>query len=308
METSRFDTLVRSLTRAGTRRRLVCLLTALPLTGGLSALVDGLEEAVAAHPVERIQKRRDHHRKRARRRQDRRHEKRTRDNGSGGNNKKNNGGGNLRASDCLPPLDTNNQPTDLQQAINTASPFANLVLCAGDFEAAGLSFTRNVTLIGAGSSPGTNNFTSLNGSNAAGVLGVFSGNVFISNLVVSGANGNVPAIGLAGGSLTLANVAVLGNKAGGIVNEGGTLHLTQGTQVQGNGSNAQGGGILHHGGTTTVDSGCSIEGNTAADGGGIFDDTPANANDVQLGDTLIVSGNHPNNCAPAGAVQNCLET
>jgi hypothetical protein len=88
------------------------------------------------------------------------------------------------------------------------------------------------------------------------------------------------------------------------VNLGGTLHLTQGTQVNGNGSDAEGGGILHRGGSTTVDSGCQIQGNTATDGGGIFDAT-ATAGDVQSGDALIVHGNTPNNCGPAGAVQNC---
>jgi hypothetical protein len=62
--------------------------------------------------------------------------------------------------------------------------------------------------------------------------------------------------------------------------------------------------ILHRGGTTTVESGCTIQGNTATDGGGIFDAT-ATAGDVQLGDSLIVSDNKPNNCSPAGAVQNC---
>ncbi len=110
--------------------------------------------------------------------------------------------------------------------------------------------------------------------------------------------------GSRGGSLTLANVLVGGNFAGGIVNLGGTLRLTQGTKVLGNGSDAEGGGILHRGGTTIVESGCLIQGNTATDGGGIFDATAA-AGDVQLGDSFVVSDNKPNNCSPAGAVQNC---
>lgn len=308
MNSSTFDTLTRSIMTVSSRRRMLAqLVAALPTAGALTALLDG-PEASAAHPVERIQRRRAHHRKRARRRQDQQHDQQTSDNGGGNNgnggNNNGGGGGNLGDSDCLQPF-VNYQPTNLQQAINNANPFGNLVLCAGEFQAPGLSISKNLSLIGSGSSPDSQSRTVLIGASASGVLGISSGNVFISNLAISGANGDIPAIGIEAGSVTLAAVVVEGNTAGGIVNLGGTLRLTQGTQVLGNGSDAEGGGILHRGGTTIVETGCSIRGNRATDGGGIFDAT-ATAGDVQLEDTLIVTENTPNNCSPAGTVPNCL--
>ena len=68
MDPSAFDTLVRSFATADTRRRVLArLVAALPLAGTLAAREDG-PGANAAHPVARIQQRRDHHRTRARRR------------------------------------------------------------------------------------------------------------------------------------------------------------------------------------------------------------------------------------------------
>ena len=81
-----FDTLTRLVcgtSARSSRRGVLRLLPALPVAGVLTTFVARLGERTSAHPVERVQKRRDHHRKRARRRQDRRHEQRTRDNGSG---------------------------------------------------------------------------------------------------------------------------------------------------------------------------------------------------------------------------------
>jgi hypothetical protein len=312
MDEIAFDRIARELAGSTSRRRwLAAALTALPLGGMVVTL--GEHEVAAEHPNQRLGRRTQRrNRKQRNQRQQNNNQNNNGGGGGGGNNNNGGGGGGLGDSNCLPPFNnTTNQPTDLQQAINAASPFSNLVLCAGVFEAAGLQIKQDVSLIGAGSDPNSQSQTTLSGSptfgggtNTAGVLGVLSGNAFISNLQIVGANGNVPAIGIEGGSLTLANVFVGGNTAGGIVNLGGTLRLTQGTQVVGNGSDAEGGGILHRGGTTIVESGCLIQVNKATDGGGIFDAT-ATTGDVQLGDSLIVTGNTPNNCSPAGAVQNC---
>jgi hypothetical protein len=96
MEPATFDTLIRSLSSAGSRRRVLArMLGALPLAGALATLGDG-READAAHPAARIQKRRARRRTRARRRQDHQHELQTRDNGSGGNT----GGDQAKPSDC----------------------------------------------------------------------------------------------------------------------------------------------------------------------------------------------------------------
>jgi hypothetical protein len=296
-----FETFARSLASGGNRRRLFAALAALPLGSGLAVLTSGTVDAES--PRDHIKRRKDAQRRRRRNRKRQTHKN---------SNRNNKGGANPGGSDCIPAT-TNSQPTNLQQIINNASPFANIVLCAGAFLADGLQISKNVSLIGAGTTDqknttlfGSNPYVP-NGSNTNGVLAITSGNVFISNLVISGADGDVPAVGIAGGEVTLAGVVVGRNSAGGIVNEGGALRLTEGTQVIGNGSDAEGGGILHRGGTTTVASGCLIQGNTATDGGGIFDGTGV-ANDIQLADTFIVTGNTPNNCSPNGAVQNCIET
>lgn len=298
MDEGTFDRMVRSLAGYRTRRRLMAVLAALPM-GGLLNTSDW-DDAAAERPNQRLGRRTQQ-----RNRKQRNNNKKNRKN----KNNNNGGGGNVGDPTCLPARNANDQPTDLQQAINAASPFSNIVLCADIYLASNLSITKDVSLIGAGSDQNSQTRTMLTasdetGSGSSGVLGVVSGNAFISNLVIGGANGDVPAIGIEGGSLTLANVLVGDNSAGGIVNLGGTLRLTQGTRVVGNGSDAEGGGILHRGGTTIVESGCLIQDNTATDGGGIFDATGA-AGDVQLGDSLIVSFNKPNNCSPAGAVQNC---
>jgi hypothetical protein len=304
MDPRHFDSLVRACAGERTRRRLVAALAALPLAGGLAGLT--LERVEAESPRDRIRRRKDANRRR------RRNRKRQNNKNNNHGNKNNGGGGKLGDSKCVPPT-TNQQPTNLQQIINNASPFANIVLCAGEFAAAGLRITKDVSLIGAGITGQST--TSLfgadpfggGGTNTSGILGIVSGNVFISNLGIFGANGDVPAIGIEGGTVTLAGVMVANNSAGGIENLGGTLHLTQNTQVIGTGSDAEGGGIMHRGGTTTVASGCIIQNNTATDGGGIFDATGDPAS-IQLADTLIVNNNTPNNCSPEGTIQNCIES
>jgi hypothetical protein len=301
MDPRHFDSLVRACAGARTRRRLIAALAALPLAGGLAGLTPGGVEAES--PRDRFKRRQNANRRKRRNRK--------RHNNKNNNKKNNGGGGKLGAGKCVPPT-TNDQPTNLQQIINNASPFANIVLCAGEFVADGLRITKDVSLIGAGATGQTN--TALfganvdgGGTNTSGILGIVSGNVFISNLGIFGANGDVPAIGIEGGTVTLAGVIVGNNSAGGIVNLGGTLHLTQGTQVIDNGDDAEGGGILHRGGTTTVASGCLIQGNKATDGGGIYDDT-GGTGDIQLADTFIVANNTPNNCSPVDTIQNCIES
>jgi hypothetical protein len=187
----------------------VTLLAAVPVAGVLGVI--GAEEAGAERPHERLQRRtaQRNRKQRTRRRKNQNNQNKNTNNGGGGNNNGSGGRGNLGASDCLSP-----QSTDLQQAINAASPFANLVLCAGVFQAPGLRINQDLTLIGTSATDQTPG-TMLIGTNNSGVLGVVSGNVLISNLTISGANGDVPAIGLEGGSLTPAAVQVEGNSDGG---------------------------------------------------------------------------------------------
>lgn len=109
MDHTRFDSLVKSLATRGTRRRLLGRLAVLPVAGAVAALITGLDGSAAAHPGERVQKRRDHHRHRARRRQDQHHDQQTRDNGNDGNNGNNGNNGNVGNGPygpdyCLPTM------------------------------------------------------------------------------------------------------------------------------------------------------------------------------------------------------------
>ena len=144
MDARRFDDLSAQLAALTSRRRLLVVLAALPIGGWLRSTLEA-DAGVAAHPVERIQKRRDHHRRRARRRQDRQHEQQTRDNGSNGDNV---GVGDrcygpLRAAGCTQPaankpfqcpLYVNLRGLDLQGCDYNSTP-----LIRADFTSSNLS-------------------------------------------------------------------------------------------------------------------------------------------------------------------------
>ena len=79
MDAHQFDRLTAAFVGTRNRRRLLALLTTLPITAHLHALVG--EEAQAARPVRRVQGRQDEQREHARHRKEHRHEVKTRDNG-----------------------------------------------------------------------------------------------------------------------------------------------------------------------------------------------------------------------------------
>jgi hypothetical protein len=111
------------------------------------------------------------------------------------------------------------------------------------------------------------------------------------------------------GTLTLINSVVsknqsrrvqgIGGKGGGISNFG-TITITATSTITGNVADAEGGGIFNAG-TITFDGSGSVTRNTAADGGGIFN----SGGNVTL-NSSSVTGNTPNNCAPANAVPGCV--
>ena len=83
MDPRRFDSLVRTFAAAGTRRRVIAVLAALPIVGGLADLAP--DEVEAEKPRDRIKRRKDAHRRKRRNRK--------RQNNKNNNRKKNNGGG-----------------------------------------------------------------------------------------------------------------------------------------------------------------------------------------------------------------------
>ena len=82
--------------------------------------------------------------------------------------------------------------------------------------------------------------------------------------VTSGSVVSISGITIAGGNVPL------GNDGGGILNNGGTLTITDST-LSGNSAGNDGGGISNEGGTLTITS-STISGNTAQQGGAIFND------------------------------------
>ena len=135
------------------------------------------------------------------------------------------------------------------------------------------------------------NGASLDGNNAMRVL-VVSADAVLNLDAVTVTNGNTFDVGSGilnnGGTLTLTNSAVIGNTTsgdgGGIFNDGGTLTLTN-TNVDGNSSG--GGGISNNGGSVTLtDSTVSLN-NAALDGGGIVN----NGGTLTLTDSTVSLNN-----------------
>ncbi len=97
-----------------------------------------------------------------------------------------------------------------------------------------------------------------------------------------------------GGTLTLTNSTVSGNTAaggGGIANEGGTLTLNSST-VSGNTANGVGGGIYNSSGTLTLNN-STVNGNSATAGGGIY----RGGGTVTLKNTIVANSPTGGDCS-----------
>ncbi|MEU2428173.1 hypothetical protein ABZ611_01420 [Streptomyces sp. NPDC007861] len=108
------------------------------------------------------------------------------------------------------------------------------------------------------------------------------------------------------GTVTLSRSTVRHNIAvegGGIYNDGNTVALAD-SKVFRNGATQRGGGLFNNAGTTTLIR-SEVERNTAGaglgSGGGIFEQ----GGSVTLNKTKVRQ-NHPDNCAPAGTVPDCI--
>jgi hypothetical protein len=181
----------------------------------------------------------------------------------------------------------------IQSAVDAASSGDTIRVAAGTY-AEHVTINKDLTVNGAGAP-----LTVVDGTQTGRVFTINSGAVSLSGMTVS--NGHSPDVsnftgvsrGVDGGgifnqgTLTLTNVTVSGNQAGG---------GTDGS-ISTDGSGGHGGGILNHGTLTLTDS--AISGNHAGDGsadatggsgGGIYNDGTLNLTDSTVGGNRAGSG------------------
>jgi hypothetical protein len=329
MDARHFDALTRTLAETGTRRGLFGLLAGLPLIGGLLSRLDPIEADAQG-------------RRRRRRRKARHHPGDDKDQRNGqrkGRHKKphhgQDDGGNLGSGGpCLAA------GTDLQAAIDAASPGATLTLCAGAFDG-DVSIARDLTLMGAGAGVTVVQRSDADGGSlTGGIIAVDSGaSVTVQDLTIAKANGdrgwgiaNAGTLRLVGvevfppfggvtvsplqgsgiyneGTLTLAPGSSVVRHVGlsdgaGIYNSAGTVTLEADSEVSGNFALGKGGGIYNAAGTLVVKSGSRVRDNVSRGaGGGIFN----GGGTVTVEASSSVTDNGPNNCAPTDTIANCLE-
>lgn len=277
-----FDTLVHSLTTVGTRRRLLGVLAALPLGGIMAASTEAGE-----HPRDRLR----------RRTRQRNHKQRNRRRGNQGK-----GGGGGKQSSANPGVlkcdvcTSGCQFTDLPQAIDSPANLAVITLCPGVYTG-GVMINRSLTLQSNGQGlaaiSGDGQFPVVSISNVGSPVVT----VNFYGLAINGGTSGIsiegnPVLNLAGCEISH-NTNQVGN-GGGILNEGGTITLTD-CSVTNNEVAGIGGGIYTVSGNITL-SGTRVSGNTAGPdnlaGGGIYNVEAT----VTLRDGSTVSGNTPDDC------------
>ena len=102
MDGSHFDTLARSFAHSGTRRRLVCLLLALPL-GGVLAIAAEAGQVVAERPIDRLQRRTKQRNRKQRNNNQNNNNQNNNNNSNGGGSGGGNGGGGGGGRSPSPP-------------------------------------------------------------------------------------------------------------------------------------------------------------------------------------------------------------
>ena len=282
MDEIRFDSLTRSLTTAGSRRR--ALVATLGGTLGLLGWQGG--DDTAAHNPSKGCKKKSGKAKKKCLKQAKAHN-----------------ATHTVAAAPPPPNPCDVCPSGctfkkVQAAIDAENPQLSIVrVCPGTY-VGDLLITRSLTLIGAGDGDDPSTNTILQGSGTTSVVTVAGGSstTTIENVRVTGGAGAYVGGGILNNfsTLTVTNCTVTGNRVnlngGGIDNTSGTMTLN-GCTVTNNDAANNGGGIGNSG-TTTLN-GCTVSGNRATNAGGIF-----NFDGTVTLNTSVVSGNTPNNCNP----------
>lgn len=283
MDDSGFDQAARALGDAGTRRHLMRLMAALPVTGVLLAAAD---DTTAEKPRNRIEQR-TRQRKRKQRNRRRRRQKNTQSGGGGGHTPSPKPEGATPceiSSDCpgtslcddgfCHPCDVCPRGcayTNLHAAIESSAQLSTIRICPGTYDP--VVIERPLVLIGAGNGDDQSTSTILQGE--AGFSSVVTVNlddalVTLQSLLITGGNGTDGGGIYNVGDLLLSDVTVSGNTA------------------------TNGGGIYNLGSVSLA--GCTVTGNTATDGGGIY----SGGGPVILQSGTRVSGNTSDNCGGPG--------
>jgi hypothetical protein len=298
MDASRFDSLTRALSEAGSRRGLLVLIAGLPLVGGLAALLANDDDTEAKN---RRKKRKKPH-KRAKRRRKRQHNRRrckahARKKACSGKcgKVKNNCGKTITCGGCAAEQICDKgrcrdcdvlAGDDLAAAVTAAGDGDTLYVCPGTY-AGEITIANNITLVGAGQGTdgtivegGTFSFFVDGGTKAQPVtlrgLRIQSGD---TGIVLNESRRLV---------VTDCTVRDHGpNPGAGVINNGlgGKLEMTRCTIEDNQTANANwGGGLFNVRGPATLTN-CLVRRNIALQGGGIWNG--ADGADLILKNTLV---------------------
>jgi hypothetical protein len=323
MDPCAFDTLVRSLASAGTRRRLMRALVTLSL-GGVVTIAP--EDAAAEHPRDRLQRRAKQRNRKQRNRKQRNRRQRNQNNGSGG------GGGSHSSTPCT---STSECPanalcaggtcvacdvctrgcafTSIQAAINAPAQPTTIHICPGTYSS--VTIRRSLTLVGAGPDlDPTRSLTTLDGGDEPGpsLVSIIGSavSVTLQGLGITRGNNDPSPVGsgLGGGifvqgpaTLTMTTCIVSNNAAstdgGGLYIQRGTVTLNNCLVLQNSAQTGQGGGIYIDQGTLTLND-TLVTANTARNGlgGGVY----SVAATVTLQGSSSIARNIPDDCAGPG--------
>lgn len=290
MDVHHFDALTRYLRSIGSRRRVLRLLTAVSIIGGLSARESQVTDA---KPKSKCAK--------AGQPTNRKHRRCCRGlvKGSDGRCVKRGGGYDVCARGC--------RYATVQAAIGDAKGPSTIHICPGRYKE-NLGIGKNVTLIGAGqgNNSAVDTILDATGTNASAVGISTDLTVGLRGLRIIGGGGTTTPDGggifNGGATLTLTDCTIIGNRAG---NGGGIFHLDHTLTLRGctvtDNTAGHGGGIFNAA-SLQVEDGATIGPNNHADemGGGIW-----NLGTVACSGGSAVSGNSPDDCVDDGPGSGC---
>ena len=352
MDARHFDALSRALSGSETRRRLLGVLATLPAVGGGLSTSLCQEEADAGDRHQRRKKHHKHGDRGPRKRRKHKRKPRCTPDCAGLCGGAADGCGGTCTGSCPANQICDNEActacdvcpsgdctfTTVQAAIDAAAAGVTIRICAGTYVpttpptgVAMVTFSKNLTLVGAGMGSDPNTATIFDGALTHRVLFVNRGVTgTLQALTVTRGTDSAGAAMNNLGTMTLARVLVTGNvgvaSASGIFNQG-KLTLTD-SIVRGNEPTGSGGGIFNASvGDLTLERSV-IEQNTATSGGGIYNYRGSVAltiksqvtgneattsgggiqNDggtVSVSEGSTISGNTPEDCVDASGGTGC---